>query len=129
MKNRIMFIVVTLSFVTLACGRLVAVSPVTGASPVVVTVGSVTDVVTVAPSAALDLITDEPGQDYRVCNCEFLNIRDGVGGVVVGSLGKGDMVHVYEVSAGWGRIGIGQQKWVNLVYLCQVNNDQNLFIK
>ena len=116
--TRVIFIFVTLAFVTLACGRLVSVSPV-DSSQVVVT-DTVTDAVTVAPSVTAGQITVVPvkGVWRRVCNCEYLNVRDGVGGVVIGSISQGDIVYVYEVSMGWSMIKEG---WVRSIYLCKAD--------
>lgn len=65
----------------------------------------------------------DPKVKYVNTKSANLNVRNGKGGTVIGSLAKGTQVLVYEESDGWSRIG--DTKWVSSQYLSD-NNPNNL---
>lgn len=66
-------------------------------------------------SAPAPTPSTDPQVKYVNTSQYNLNVRNGKGGAVIGSLPKGTQVLVYEESDGWSRIGDG--KWVSSEYL------------
>ncbi len=69
----------------------------------------------------LDTGPEPPGLfQAKVIPARGLNVRDGIGGMILRALPCGSLVNIYEERDGWDRIHPTQSEWVSGMYLSKV---------